>query len=165
MRSIVEQLSCSGVGSPIRQPTLRTFLQRKRESQGRQLEALTLVECTELVLELLDEKPAYIIIDALDECDPVRRQDLLIALERISRDSIFYVKIFISSRDDMDIAKGMSTSSELPIQVEDNSKDIENFTKNQVERAISERRILNGEVSATLKTDIISTLNAKAGGM
>ena len=158
-------MSCSGVGSPIRQPTLRAFLRRKRESQGRPLEPLTLNECTELVLELLEDKPAYIIIDALDECDPVRRQDLLIALERISRESIFYVKIFISSRDDTDIAKRLATSSELYIRVEDNSKDIEDFTKIQVEKAISEGRILNGDVSLTVKNQIIATLNARAGGM
>ncbi len=114
---------------------------------------------------LLEENPATIVIDALDECDPVQRQDLLLGLRRLTREAASVVKIFVSSRDDTDIVTRMATSSEVYIKAEDNTKDIERFAEWQVEKAIAEFRILNGEVSAGLEKEIIDTLKSKAGGM
>lgn len=165
MRSILEQLSSSDMEAPIRQPVLRAYLDRKREARGRRPDRLALDECTEIILQLLDTDPVVIVIDAMDECDPSRRQDPLLALKQIIRESASVVKIFVSSRDDKDIVNRMASASEVYIKAADNSKDIEYFTRSQVTRAIDEGRILGGEFSQTLQEQITETLISKANGM
>lgn len=165
LRSVLEQLSSSHVDAPIREQTLLAYRKKKQDARGHKLQKLVLEESTEIILQILEENPAIIVIDALDECDPIRRLDLISALRRIIQDSASVVKVFLSSRDDRDIVVRMDMSSEVYIKAEDNSKDIESYTMIQVERAIREGRILNGEVSETLKMDIIGTLISKANGM
>jgi hypothetical protein len=97
------------------------------EKLGRKPEKLSLEESTNVILQIIEDDPAIIVIDALDECDPVRRQDLLLSLRRIIRESTSVVKIFISSRDDKDIVTRMGRTSEVYIKADYNSKDIEEF--------------------------------------
>jgi hypothetical protein len=164
LRSILEQLSCSDADDPVRQPAVLAYRERRRKVRGGKPEKL-LEEGTDVILQIVEENPAIIVIDALDECDPVRRQDLLLSLRRIIRESASVVKIFISSRDDKDIVTRMGGNSEVYIKADDNSKDIEEFCKFQVGRAIHKGRILNGEVSSSLKDEITRTLISKANGM
>ena len=141
------------------------YRKSKREARGRKPEKLELEESAEVVLQLLEEGPCVIVIDALDEYDPLRRHDLIYVLRRIVQESSSVVKIFISSRDDADIVQRMDTASEVYIKAEDNSKDIADFIENEVERAIRDKRILKGKVSELLKAYIVKTLKSKANGM
>jgi len=159
------ELSSSDMDAPIRQPAVLAYRERLREARGGRPEDLTLKECTTAIVKILEDSPAIIVIEALDECDAVRRQDLILALRQIIRESPSVVKIFLSSRDDRDIVTKMRTASEVYIKAKDNSVDIKNFVVSQVEKAIEEERILNGKVSESLKADIIDTLINKANGM
>ena len=105
MRSILEQLSCSDADLPIRLPVVKRYLLKKKEAKARKPEKLDLSECVEVILELLETNPAFIIIDGLDECNPARRQDLLDALGDIIKDSCNVVQVFVSSRDDHDLVQ------------------------------------------------------------
>jgi len=165
LRSILMELSSSDMDAPIRQPAVLAYRERLREARGGRPEDLTLKECTTAIVKILEDSPAIIVIEALDECDAVRRQDLILALRQIIRESPSVVKIFLSSRDDRDIVTKMRTASEVYIKAKDNSVDIKNFVVSQVEKAIEEERILNGKVSESLKADIIDTLINKANGM
>jgi hypothetical protein len=165
LRSILEQLSCSDVDDPVRQSAVLAYRERKRKARGQKPEKLSLEESADVILQIVEDNPAIIVIDALDECDPIRRQDLMLSLRHIIRESASVVKIFISSRDDKDIVTRMAGASEVYIKADDNSKDIEAFCTIQVGRAIREHRILNGEVSSSLKDEITQTLISKASGM
>jgi hypothetical protein len=99
MRCILKQLSCSKSDLPVRAPVSKRYKQLKEEADGDGHEEppkLTVTESVELILALLERNPATIIIDALDECDPVRRHELLGAFDTIIRDSANVVKIFVS---------------------------------------------------------------------
>ncbi|KAL7268825.1 hypothetical protein RUND412_008536 [Rhizina undulata] len=75
------------------------------------------------------------------------------------------LKIFISSRNDDDIRVELETESDVYIQPNDNSGDIELFVVAQVEKYISKKRLLRGNVSPELKKAIIKALTNGAGGM
>jgi hypothetical protein len=85
MQSILKQLSCTTLQQPIREPVAGTYKRRKEEADndGSEPTKFTLQECVELILALLETNLATIIIGALDECDPARRHELLLALDRI----------------------------------------------------------------------------------
>ena len=126
---------------------------------------LTITECEALVLELLRSNPATIIIDALDECDPARRYELLEVLDNIIQQSSNVVNIFVSSRDDNDIVCRLENSPNVIIDATDNGKDIQRFIVSQVDQSIKNKRLLSGRVSGDLKQQIINVLNEAAQGM
>src|SRR4051794_27099677 len=85
MRCILRQLSCSTSDLPIREPVAKKYKEMKKEADddGCDPAKLTVTESVELILALLESNPVTIIIDALDECDPARRGELLSALDEI----------------------------------------------------------------------------------
>ena len=165
LRSILEQLSCSKSSLPIREPVVQAYKEKKEEARGGNPEKLMRDETVEVILALLESNPATIIIDALDECDSARRQDLLLDIQRIIRESASLVKFFVSSRDDHDIVCRLADSPNLYINLKDNSKDIERFVHSEVTKAIDYGKLICGNVSNDLKDRIIETLISKAEGM
>jgi hypothetical protein len=167
MRSILKQLSCATLQQPIREPLAGTYKQRKEEADndGCEPTKLTLTECVELILALLETIPATIIIDALDECDPARRHELLLALDRIREESTSLVKVFVSSRDDQDIVCQLNHSPDVFIHATNNCEDIENFVRFQVNQSIKDKTLLRGNVTEELKNRITSSLIEGAQGM
>ena len=167
LRSIVKQLSCSKSDPPVREPVAKTYRERKEEAEedGRELTKLTLANSVELTLALLESNPATIVIDALDECDPARRHELLKTLDEIIQKSASLVKVFVSSRDDNDIVCRLINSPNVFICASDNSKDIDRYVRSEVAQSIEDKRLLSGNVSEQLKCRIISTLIDGAQGM
>jgi hypothetical protein len=146
MRCLLKQLSCSNASLPIREPVGNAYKERQQEAEdhGCDVEKLPVTECEELIIALLENNPATIIIDALDECDPKRRRQLMKALGNIIQKS---VKVLVSSRDDDDIICNLEGSPNIFFTVKDNSSDIKRFVKKEVSEAVSDKRLLGGNVS------------------
>lgn len=167
MRSILRQLSCTTLQCPIREPVAGTYRQKKEEAEndGSEPAKLTLQECVEHILALLETNPATIIIDALDECDPARRHELLLALDRIREESASLVKVFLSSRDDQDIVRRLKNLPDVFIHATDNCEDIANFIRLQVKQSIKDKILLSGNITEELENRITSHLIDGAQGM
>lgn len=83
LRALLKQTACKESIGPIREHVLREYNKRKREAEEDGLEPSRLSEnsSTQLLLEVVDQSPATIVIDALDECQPTLRYKLVNALE------------------------------------------------------------------------------------
>jgi hypothetical protein len=105
LKAILRQLASSDANNPVKAPVLIEYKVRQEmaEEDGSPLRALTIDDCTRLILELTKDNPATIIIDAFDECDEESRYKLLDALDLIMASSKEVVRVFVSSRDDIDI--------------------------------------------------------------
>lgn len=168
MRSILKQLCCTKVDIPVREPLTSKYKELKEESDDDGVEEpakLTGEECLTLLVSFLESSPATIVLDALDECDPARRHELLLALDIVIHKSAGKVKLFVSSRDDGDIVCRLGKSPNIYIKVSDNHKDVERFVNSEVQRSIREKRLLGGNVTEVLKTRIMNVLIAKSQGM
>ena len=167
LRAIVKQLSCSDSNKPIRDPVLQEYQMRLKEAEedGSEPAKLTIEDSMELILALTDRTPAIIIIDALDECDPLRRHKLLNALKGIIEKSASLIKVLISSRDDMDIVLRLAGLPNIFIKADENKEDIDRFICFEVGQAISNQRLLNGKVTKELELYIINKLIGGAQGM
>ena len=149
MRSILKQLSCSNSALPVRDPVAKAYKEAKAEAEenGSEPAKLSVTECVGLIVNLLEGNPATIIIDALDECDPARRHELLTGLDNIIQQSASLAKVFVSSRDDNDIVCRLNHSPNLFIRASDNSEDIKRFVHSEVAQCIKDKRLLSGRVS------------------
>lgn len=85
-------------------------------------------ESTRILIELSNIYPSVtLIIDALDEVNQVEKPEVLNALDEVMAKSDNLVKIFISSRDNVDIWHHLESSPNIYIDVEHNAKDIAQF--------------------------------------
>ncbi|KAJ8129758.1 hypothetical protein O1611_g3872 [Lasiodiplodia mahajangana] len=145
LASIVRQFSSPGPGKPLLRPTIMAY--QSQEDDGFPIDSLQLRDSYNLLLEILDSYPtATIIIDALDECDPLTRQKLLDTLENILRQSPTLVKIFVSSRDDQDIKYNLRDYPALEVSSDLNSEDISRFVKRETELLVKQGRLLQSSI-------------------
>ncbi|RYP43646.1 hypothetical protein DL768_009821 [Monosporascus sp. mg162] len=142
LASIARQLSCLQLGRPLLQPTVAAY--NKHEEEGFPAESLRLQETRGLIVQLAGHYPTVtIILDALDECNPITRKDLLVTIESILRESSCLVKIFVSSRDDQDIVYKLQGYPNLELSSDRNSSDITNSIKQELRQKII-REVVSG---------------------
>ncbi|KAI9853467.1 MAG: hypothetical protein M1824_001230 [Vezdaea acicularis] len=167
LRSILKQLCSSKANLPIRLPIVEKFKTKKEaaDEDGSDPSRLKITECINLILAVLENDPATIIIDALDECDSVRRHELLEALDEIIQKSSSLVQFFVSSRDSGDIVTRLIHSPNIYISIDDNKDDIKRFIDDKISLSIERKNLLNGRVPASLKNQIILSLEKGAQGM
>lgn len=161
LRSFVKQLSTTRTGDAI-QPAL-VQLYRQKKQKGFASGPLDMKECEDLLLQYVNTYPqTTLILDALDECDPRTRHDLIAAFDNLLTSSSKPIKIFISSRPDEDIKFRFETGPNVAIQATDNQNDIVKFVTARIEVDDKNRRI---KLSGELKEDIIGTISRKSQGM
>lgn len=149
----------------IQGPVARKY--RELQEEGFEPRGLTLPEAKSLIIELLENNPATIIIDALDECISDRRYQLLDVIDEVlGNESIKQVKIVVSSRENYeDISRRLAKPLNFSIDAGNNKSDIERFVQLEVARSIEDARLLNGTVSPELRETLINTLTNGAQGM
>lgn len=115
MRAILRQLASIKPDMPIKEPVAKEYEDRKKKADEdcSDPSELTIEDCTKLILVLINDSPVTIIIDAPDECDEFPRHELLGALDEIVGKSVEVVKVFVLSRDDINIVSTLHISSKL----------------------------------------------------
>jgi hypothetical protein len=100
------------------------------------------------------------VLDALDECEPKLRGEILEVLEYLISRSENGLKVFISSRPDRDIRDRFLKTRNIEIQATDNEEDIRTFVRKEI--------IKHGNwesMSQDLQNDIVTMLFKKSKGM
>ncbi len=114
--------------------------------------------------QLLDSVNLYqrttIVLDALDECDPGSRRELVDTIEFLLRKSDKPLKVFISSRPDRDIRNRFLEKPNIDIQARHNESDIRKFVNEEIVKH-------DGwvDMPLPLREDIIRVLLEKSDGM
>lgn len=128
LASLVRQLASSSAESPIFAAVVGKYQDAVDGIVGYEDFAWTSDESSAILLELLQHYPAVtIVLDALDEVNPEDRQKLLDVLSELLRKAPNLLKIFVSSRDNCDIALHFEGSPNVYIAAQDNRGDIESF--------------------------------------
>ena len=109
MGALLRQLTSSKPDLPVKEPVAIEYEARRKKAAEdcSSLKKLTVQDCTRLIIELTQDYPATIILDALDECEENTRYELLEAFDDIISSSAEVVKVFVSSRDDIDIVSSL----------------------------------------------------------
>jgi hypothetical protein len=139
---------------------------KDREKEGQISARLTLRESQELLIMLADIYPqTTICIDALDEVDNGVRIRLLKALKEVIEKSKKPVKIFATSRNEVDILLQFEMFPRIVLEPDDNVDDINRFIVKRVTSVIDDQELLFGEVSDELKSTICKVLRKRSKGM
>ncbi|KAL9613019.1 MAG: hypothetical protein Q9167_002409 [Letrouitia subvulpina] len=155
LASFVRQLSCVEPGGPLLDPV--TKLYQQREVQGFASGSLRIDESITLLTQLVEHyQLTTIVIDALDECDPEKRFELIDALETLLQESSCLVKVFASSRDDQDIVYRLQAYPNLEIDSNKNGEDIFSFVRAETRKLIQRRKILQYSSQKREMEDIIT---------
>ncbi len=105
LRALLRQLCSSDPDQSVKESIVREYKTRKVEAEKDcfAIKRLTVKDCIRLIIELTKNDSTIIILDALDECEEDTRYELLKAFDSIISSFENVVKIFASSRDDIDI--------------------------------------------------------------
>ncbi|KAI1368511.1 hypothetical protein F5Y08DRAFT_296011 [Xylaria arbuscula] len=160
LRSYVRQLSTTPRRSGLIFPELKQlYADSQMKGAG-----WTLGLCRVYLIKLLNLYPrTTLVLDALDECKPEERANLLDFFDSIPSECSKPVRIFISSRPEGDIRQRLNHLSNIEIQATDNENDIARFVMQSIEK--------NGRWSGVLRKNqplkdrIVDTLLTQSNGM
>jgi ankyrin repeat domain-containing protein 50 len=157
LRSLVRQLSTRPGDLDHIHPKIEALHHTTRATAS----DLNIELCKDLILELVNLYPrTTIILDALDECDLASRRQILDTLAQVVDESSKPVRVFISSRPDVDIRNSLGSRHNVEISAVENTDDIAKFVHQEIAKHPKW-----ADMDATLKVDIVSTLLAKSDGM
>lgn len=121
----------------------------------------TLEECIDLIVDLINLwSRAIIIIDALDECS--NAPEVLVTLREIQNRSPAALKIFVSSRMNIDVLFYLPDCEKVQVDEGMNFGDIEVFVRSEV---VNQQRRLLDNKRPDLESRLIQVLVTRAQGM
>jgi hypothetical protein len=164
LRTLIQQLAQTPSEDKLLTSVLNIY--KDRENVGQLSSRLTLKECQDLLVQLMDAYPqTTICIDGLDEVDHKLRLELLEALKRVVERSNTVVKIFATTRMDTDILVQFEMFPRIELEPDDNIDDINRFVKEKVQGMIERKQLLHGTVPNALKDEICQVLCERSKGM
>lgn len=157
LQSCVRQLSTPTARSNEMRAVLRRLCYKSRLEGGN----LSFALCKQQLLESVNLYPkTTIVLDALDECDPDTRCELVETIDYLLSEARRPLKVLISSRPDGDIRDCFAARPTVAIDATDNHGDIQKY----IGEAIVKHRRWN-RISKPLRDEIIRTLSDRSGGM
>jgi ankyrin repeat protein len=157
LQSFVRQLSTNANNPESVQIKLRDAVNTAREKGTN----FRLQQCKEQILVSLNiYAKSTLVIDALDECDPDTRDELVEELNSFIQDAEKPVKIFISSRPDPGLAAELQRRPSIEIQAGDNQDDIQKYLEVELDK-----RAKTVSVLKRMKEEMMDTLLERAKGM
>ncbi|KAL9066249.1 MAG: hypothetical protein Q9161_007706 [Pseudevernia consocians] len=164
LASILRQLSCVQPDAPLLSPVIEKY---KRHGEGFKSKGLDIEDSRDLIVRLVEDYDmSIVVVDALDECDPNMRQDLLDAFEHILKESAGLVKIFVSSRNDQDIVYTLRGYPNLDIVSNMNTADIQAYVKVETQKLVKSGQLLrNSRAKEEMTALIVDRVSSGADGM
>ncbi|KAF8422189.1 hypothetical protein EV426DRAFT_535554, partial [Tirmania nivea] len=163
--TLIQQLAKTDSGEGTGLLTHVVDIYEKREKEGQKSAQLSLAEARDLLVQITDVYPQITIcIDAMDEVDNDIRIDLLKCLNHVIQTSKNVVKIFVTTRMDVDILNQFDNFPRIELQPDDNVGDINKFVLTKVQSSIDDRLLLDGVVSNKVKKEICNVLCQRCKG-
>lgn len=121
-------------------------------------------QCLAILSRQSITRRTFILIDGLDECDPLSRHQLIQIIRTLESDTCIQAKFFVTSRRRTEVALGLENCRKICITPSYSLSDIVRFVLSEVDKAISEKRLLKGDVMNETRGKIVSTLVNDSGG-
>lgn len=111
----------------------KTVKEHYTRAVNNQQQQFTRKVCEELLIELAKSYPKItLVLDALDECLPETRTEILSLFKNLIKEADHPVKVFFSSRVETDIEIAMAGNKFVKIGTEDNKADIDKYLAQEI---------------------------------
>jgi ankyrin repeat domain-containing protein 50 len=160
LRSFIRQLSVCQSQNALQSLIVAEYELRRQNgfSSGK----FTFQECAKFLIDYVNIYPqTTLVLDALDECNPRTRKQLIEVFDSLLTESSKPVKIFISSRPDKDIKSRFQYGPNVGIQATDNHHDIAKFVDSKIEH----NSTWFNNFPPALRDEVVQTLLSKSKGM
>ncbi|GAB7358923.1 hypothetical protein MBLNU230_g5000t1 [Neophaeotheca triangularis] len=167
LRSLVRQLM-AGVSQSgnVHSALVAAYDDKLKESNihGFNVDRLSATDCEKMILQALEDNPATIVIDAIDEMG--NPKELLRSLQLICERSTNVLKVLLSSRDTSMIEVKTPAAQQIPtvlricVTAKDNHSDVATFVKQRVGELAA-----RDDWSGQLKDNVVRSLCNGAGEM
>ncbi|KAJ9405424.1 hypothetical protein DTO045G8_6827 [Paecilomyces variotii] len=166
LRSLARQLIVfHSQGPSIHSAALSLYerLTSEAKAQGFPVKNPSTAQCIDLILAVVDDNPATIIIDAVDELD--QPKEVMDALQTIMQKASNIVKVFATARESVGMMAIVPAQHMIRVTAETNKTDMRLFATDAVGKAVSNCKLLTGKVGQPLKDKLIDALASSAGEM
>ncbi|GAD99790.1 hypothetical protein AOR_1_288124 [Paecilomyces variotii No. 5] len=166
LRSLARQLIVfHSQGPSIHSAALSLYerLTGEAKTQGFPAKNPSTAECIDLILAVVDDNPATIIIDAVDELD--QPKGVMDALQTIMQKASNVVKVFATARESAAMMTTVPAQHMIRVTAETNKTDVRLVATDAVGKAVSNCKLLTGKVEQPLKDKLIDALASSAGEM
>lgn len=166
MRTLLWQLCLDASGETKVRESLLAEYERKAAManiDGFDVPRLRTQDCVRLALELAQQDPLTIVVDALDTLDQKERYVLTKALSDIVSKADNVVKVFVSTRTDTHLRSTLIASNYINITAEDTHADMVTFIEHRIDAIDSNQWLL--DVSSSLHDTLVQFLLEHAGEM
>jgi ankyrin repeat protein len=161
LRSLVRQLTIAASRYPKIHSAVLAVYEIKSEAaklHGFDLAPLHVHECEDLIVAALEDNPATIIVDALDEMD--NPHDLIGSLQTISTRARNVVKVLITTRDSSQVEHTIPHARMVQITLAENQSDVEQF----ITLTLDQMALRRG-MSQVTRNKLVESLVSGAGEM
>ena len=161
LRSLVRQLTIAASRHPKIHSAVLAVYDSKVEAaklHGFDLTPLNVHECEDLVVTALEDNPATLVIDALDEMDDPH--DLMDSLQTISSEARNVIKIMITTRNSSQTKQHIPNARTVQITLAENKSDVERFITSEFDLLALRRGI-----SPDTRSKLVGSLVSGAGEM
>jgi ankyrin repeat protein len=161
LRSLVRQLTIAASRHPKIHSAVLAVYDSKVEAaklHGFDLTPLHVHECEDLVVAALEDNPATLVIDALDEMDDPH--DLMDSLQTISTKARNVIKIMITTRNSSQTKQHIPNAKMVQITLAENKSDVERFITSEFDLLALRRSI-----SPDTRSKLVGSLVSGAGEM
>ncbi|KAJ9263161.1 hypothetical protein DTO195F2_3139 [Paecilomyces variotii] len=166
LRSLARQLIVfHSQGPSIHSAALSLYerLTSEAKAQGFPVKNPSTAQCIDLILAVVDDNPATIIIDAVDELD--QPKEVMDALQTIMHKASNVVKVFATARESVGMMATVPAQHMIRVTAETNKTDVRLVATDAVGKAVSNCKLLTGKVGQPLKDKLIDALASSAGEM
>ncbi|KAF5013361.1 hypothetical protein FDECE_608 [Fusarium decemcellulare] len=163
LRSALRQLAMTQTHNGVRDTLASEFELRSKSARlrGLDLPKLTRKKCVDLIIEVANEDPIVILLDAVDQIQDEHRYALLKCLDRIISEAANVVKVFVTSRNDNEVFSALPTAKEIMITRDNTHNDMAQFILQKIDDA----RLIFGNLSSETRDSLANALLVGAGEM
>ncbi|KAM0541390.1 hypothetical protein ACHAPJ_013263 [Fusarium lateritium] len=163
LTSILRQIAITESQNNVRDFLVSDFQRRSKSARLRALDLpkLTRKECVDLIIQVANEDPVTILVDAIDQIEDEHRYALLECLARVMSEAANVVKIFVTSRNGIDVLSAFPIAREIIISSDKTRDDMSDF----IFRKVDDARLVSGRLSSHMRDVLAKALLNGAGEM
>ncbi|KAF4963269.1 hypothetical protein FSARC_8707 [Fusarium sarcochroum] len=163
LASILRQLAITESQNGVRDFLVSDFRRCSKSARLRALDLpkLTRKECVDLIIQVANEDPITILVDAIDQIEDEQQYSFLECLAQVMSEASNVVKVLVTSRNGVEVLSAVPTAREIIISSDKTDDDMSKF----IFRKIDEARLVSGRLSLSMRDSLAKALLNGAGEM